>query len=67
MLTLSWKRLSVVVLLAVAPRLFTSSPVGRTRLAAAAEQLRETQARRILIGDLQQFLSTRNPGIADSW
>jgi signal transduction histidine kinase len=64
MLTLSWKRLSVVVLLAVAflVYFYVVAEVGRTRLAAAAEQLRETQARRILIGDLQQYLSDAESG-----
>jgi CHASE3 domain sensor protein len=42
--------------------LFLIAEFGRTHLKDAAEQVRQSQARRILVGDLQQLLTDAESG-----
>ena len=54
---ISWKRLvlAVAVVVGFLAYLYLVADFGRSRLADAGTQVRQSQARRILIGDLQQL------------
>jgi signal transduction histidine kinase len=61
---ISWKRLvlAVAVVVGFLAYLYFVADFGRSRLADAGTQVRQSQARRILIGDLQQLLSDAESG-----
>jgi len=64
MARIPWRPLGVAVLLALGflLSLFLIAEFGRTHLKDAAEQVRQSQARRILVGDLQQLLTDAESG-----
>ena len=59
-----WRPLGIAVLLVLGFlfSLFLIAEFGRTHLKDAAEQVRQSQARRILVGDLQQLLTDAESG-----
>jgi len=61
---ISWKRLvlAVAVVVGFLAYLYLVADFGRSRLADAGTQVRQSQARRILIGDLQQLLGDAESG-----